>query len=183
MDASDRYEKIRATAHAFAENEIRPVAAKLDADGNINVSALPARPHITAGIGGFMDIAYNAPRLVFAGQLRGGGSDITITPQGLAIGREGKHAKIVARVDEVTVPGDILRRPGRSVRVVTERCTFELTAAGLRLVEVVPGVSPAEIAALCTAPFTIADKLAVMPTAMFSAGHGPLVQPARQGDL
>jgi hypothetical protein len=44
-------------------------------------------------------------------------------------------------------------------------------------------VTPGEIAALCTAPFTIADTLAVMPTAMFSAGHGPLVRPARQGDL
>jgi acyl CoA:acetate/3-ketoacid CoA transferase len=156
---------------------------QIDADGNINVSALPARPHITAGIGGFMDIAYNAPRLVFAGQLRGGGSDITITPEGLTVTREGKHAKIVERVDEVTVPGDILRRPGRSVRVVTERCTFELTAGGLRLIEVVPGTTPADIATLCTAPFTIADNLAVMPTALFSAGYGPLVQPARQGDL
>jgi acyl CoA:acetate/3-ketoacid CoA transferase len=69
------------------------------------------------------------------------------------------------------------------VRVVTERCTFELTAGGLRLIEVVPGTTPADIATLCTAPFTIADNLAVMPTALFSAGYGPLVQPARQGDL
>ena len=155
---------------------------QVDRSGNINVSALPARPHITAGIGGFMDIAYNAPRLVFAGQLRGGGSDITVGADRLLVNREGKHAKIVENVDEVTVPGDVLRRPGRSVRIVTERCTFELTASGLRLIEVVPGTTPADIQALCTTPFAIADDLAVMPTALFNAGHRPLLRPARQGD-
>jgi acyl CoA:acetate/3-ketoacid CoA transferase len=83
----------------------------------------------------------------------------------------------------VTVPGEILSRPGRSVHIVTERCTFELTAAGLRLVEIIPGVTPAEIQALCTAPFAIADDLAVMPATLFNADHRPLLQPARQGDV
>ena len=126
--------------------------------------------------GGFMDIAYNAPRLVLAGQLRGGGSEIVVSADRLQINREGKHAKIVGRVDQITVPGDVLRRAGRSVRIVTERCTFELVASGLRLVEIVPGSSPAEIRALCTAPFQVADDLAVMPIKMFNVGYGPLLR-------
>lgn len=151
---------------------------QIDGTGNVNVSSLPALPHITAGIGGFMDIAYNAPRLVLAGQLRGGGSEIVVSADRLKVNREGKHAKIVDLVDQVTVPGDVLRRAGRSVRIVTERCTFELVTSGLRLVEIVPGSSPAEIRALCTAPFQVADDLAVMPVKMFNAGHGPLLRPS-----
>lgn len=156
---------------------------QIDGTGNVNVSSLPALPHVTAGIGGFMDIAYNAPRLVLAGQLRGGGSDIVVAPDRLKINREGKHAKIVREVDQVTVPGEVLRRPGRSVRIVTERCTFELTASGLRLVEIIPGTSPDEIRALCTAPFAVADNLKVMPEKMFRADHGRLLQPSHQGDI
>ena len=154
---------------------------QIDGTGNVNVSSLPALPHITAGIGGFMDIAYNAPRLVLAGQLRGGGSEIAVFADHLQVNREGKHAKIVDIVDQVTVPGEVLRRAGRSVRIVTERCTFELVTSGLRLVEIVPGTQPAEIRALCTAPFQIADDLAVMPIEMFNAGYGPLLQPSHQG--
>ena len=152
---------------------------QVDAAGNVNVSALPSRPHITAGVGGFMDIVHNAPRIVFAGQLRGGGSDIAIAGDRIEIRREGKHAKIVRAVDEVTVPGSVLRRPGRSVRIVTERCTFDLGPSGLRLVEIVPGATPDSIRALCDAPFEVAPDLAVMPAAVFNPG--PLVGPAKTG--
>jgi acyl CoA:acetate/3-ketoacid CoA transferase len=154
---------------------------QVDRDGNVNVSLLPARPHITAGVGGFMDIVHNAPRIVFAGQLRGGGSDIAVGDGRLAFHGEGRHPKIVRAVDEITVPGHVLRRPGRAVKIVTERCTFALEPEGLTLIEIVPGTDPAAIQALCDAPFAVSPDLAVMPAEHFNPGRAPLLGPASGG--
>jgi propionate CoA-transferase len=149
---------------------------QFDRAGNLNVSALPARPHVTAGIGGFMDIVQNAPRLVFAGQFRGGGADISIDPSGLNVRSEGKHSKFVSEVSEVTVPADVLRRNSRSVRFVTERCTFELRQSGLHLVEIVPGIDPRrDILELCQIPVSIAEPLKVMDRRLFSDDARPLL--------
>jgi acyl CoA:acetate/3-ketoacid CoA transferase len=149
---------------------------QIDAAGNLNVSSLPSKPHITAGIGGFMDIVQNAPRLVFAGQLRGGGGTFSLTPDGLEIRGEGKHAKLVPQVDQVTVPGALLHRDGRSVRLVTERCTFELTPTGISLVEVIPGIDVRrQVLDLCAIPVAVAENLAVMDAALFADGTRPLL--------
>jgi propionate CoA-transferase len=149
---------------------------QIDSGGNLNVSSLPSRPHITAGIGGFMDIVQNAPRLVFAGQLRGGGSDLDVGPDGLAIRTEGKHPKLVPAVDQVTVPGEVLRRNSRNVRIVTERCTFELRGGGLHLTEIIPGIDVRrEILDLCAIPVTVNEPLAVMDAALFHDGATPLL--------
>ena len=88
-----------------------------------------------------MDIVQNAPRLVFAGQLRSSG-DMAVTPEGLAIRAEGKHAKFVPEVSQVTVPAAVLHRGGRDVRFMTERCILRLTAEGLELIEILPGLDP-----------------------------------------
>ena len=40
---------------------------EVDADGNVNVSRLNAKPHVTAGVGGFVDITARAKRIVFSG--------------------------------------------------------------------------------------------------------------------
>ena len=42
---------------------------EVDADGNVNVSRLNAKPHVTAGVGGFVDITARARRIVFSGLL------------------------------------------------------------------------------------------------------------------
>ena len=39
---------------------------EVDADGNVNVSRLAAKPHVTAGCGGFVDITAHARKLVFS---------------------------------------------------------------------------------------------------------------------
>jgi propionate CoA-transferase len=149
---------------------------QIDAGGNLNVSSLPSRPHITAGIGGFMDIVQNAPRLVFAGQLRGGGSDLDVGSDGLVIRTEGKHPKLVPTVDQVTVPGELLRRNGRNVRIVTERCTFELRGDGLHLTEVVPGVEVRrQILDLCAIPVIVDEPLPMMDAGLFRDDAAPLL--------
>jgi len=149
---------------------------QIDSAGNLNVSSLPSRPHVTAGIGGFMDIVQNAPRLVFAGQLRGGGNNISVGPDGIMINAEGRHAKLVQEVDQVTVPGEVLRRNGRGVTIVTERCIFALEDDGLHLIEIIPGVDPQkQVIDLCDLPVKVREPLAVMDKRLFHDDAKPLL--------
>ena len=148
---------------------------EVDGAGNLNVSSLPSRPHVTAGIGGFMDIVQNAPRLVFAGQLRSSG-DMAVTPEGLAVRSEGKHAKFVAEVSQVTVPAAVLHRGDRDVRFMTERCILRLTADGLELIEILPGLDPQRhVTALCDIPIRIAENLRRMDPRLLQAEAGRLL--------
>ena len=39
---------------------------EVSAAGDVNVSYLPARPHVTAGVGGFNDIITRAPKIVYS---------------------------------------------------------------------------------------------------------------------
>lgn len=149
---------------------------QIDGAGNLNVSRLPSRPHATAGVGGFMDIVQNAPRLVFAGRLRGGACEIAVDPLGLKVRAEGAHAKLTPRIDEVTVPGEVLRRDGRCVRIITERCTFELKPDGLHLVEVAPGIDPKrQVIEQCEVPIKIDEPLAVMDPRLLHDDANPLL--------
>jgi propionate CoA-transferase len=58
----------------------------------------------------------------------------------LRIVREGRHAKFVRSLDQVSFHGPSALARGQQVLYVTERAVFELTDRGLRLVEIAPGV-------------------------------------------
>ena len=58
----------------------------------------------------------------------------------LRIAQEGRSRKFVAAVEQVTFNGGLAAAAGQRVLYVTERCVFRLTAAGLALVEVAPGI-------------------------------------------
>ena len=45
---------------------------QIDRDGSVNVSKLSARPHVTAGAGGFVDITARARKIVFSGFFNAG---------------------------------------------------------------------------------------------------------------
>ena len=51
---------------------------EVSAAGDVNVSYLPARPHVTAGVGGFNDIITRAPKIVYSGYFTAGKKDIRI---------------------------------------------------------------------------------------------------------
>jgi acyl CoA:acetate/3-ketoacid CoA transferase len=115
---------------------------QVDTDANVNVSLLPSRPHVSAGIGGFMDITTHARKLVFSGFFRAGGLQVDVVDGQLKIRREGAHAKLVRCADQVTFNGRLARERGTEVLVVTERGVLRAEADGLRLIEVAPGIDP-----------------------------------------
>ena len=112
--------------------------AQIDAAGNVNVSRFgSANP----GAGGFIDIAHNAKRLVFAGTLTTAGLDIDCSDGRLRIRREGKVRKLIDQADDITYRlRDGVSERGQQALVITERAVFDVTAEGLKLTEIAPGV-------------------------------------------
>ena len=113
---------------------------EVDADGNVNVSRLAGRPHVTAGVGGFVDITARAKRIVFSGYFTAG-AEIAIEDGHVRIVKEGRHQRFVPQVQHVTFSGLRARELGQEVVFVTERCVIRLRPEGLTLTEIAPGIS------------------------------------------
>ncbi|HEX5498160.1 MAG TPA: hypothetical protein VFX03_02995, partial [Thermomicrobiales bacterium] len=113
---------------------------QVDREGNVNVSRLAARPHVTAGAGGFIDITARARHIVFSGYLTAGGIDLGLDDGQLRIRKEGRTAKFVPEVEHVTFSGQKARERGQDVTFVTERCVLRLMPDGLAVTEIAPGV-------------------------------------------
>ena len=140
---------------------------EIDRNGNVNVSKLAARPQITAGAGGFVDITANAPRIVFAGYFTAG-AKLTIDGGALWIDTEGKTRKLVEKVEQVTFSGIRARDNGQDVLYVTERCVLRLGAEGPEVVELAPGMDlDRDVLAQSAFPLRVADDLTPMPPSLF----------------
>lgn len=112
-------------------------AAQVDQYGNVNVSRFGNR---FAGVGGFVNISQNARRLVFCGTMTTDGLEIAYENGQARIVREGRVAKFVRQVEQVSFSGPVARDAGRDVLFVTERAVFRLLPEGLELIEVAPGI-------------------------------------------
>ncbi|MEA1951232.1 MAG: CoA-transferase [Planctomycetota bacterium] len=112
-------------------------AAEIDHEGNVNVSRFGPR---LAGVGGFVNITQSARRLVFCGTFTTGGLEVATEGGRLRIVAEGRHAKFVDRVEQLSFSADRSRRTGQDVLYVTERAVFRLIDEGLELIEVAPGI-------------------------------------------
>lgn len=110
---------------------------ELDAEGNVNVSRLGG---LTVGPGGFIDIAQNARKVVFCGTFDAKGAAIESGKGNLNILRHGEVRKLVEKVDQITFSGRQAITQKQEILYVTERAVFQLTDAGVKLIEIAPAV-------------------------------------------
>ena len=112
-------------------------AVEVDAEGSVNVASFAGR---FAGVGGFVNIAQCAKRLVFCLTLRAGELDVAMENGRLTIVKEGRHPKFVRAIQHVCFHGPTAVARGQEVLYVTERAVFRLTTRGLQLIEVAEGI-------------------------------------------
>jgi len=154
---------------------------QIDRHGSVNVSKLSARPHVTAGCGGFVDITARAKKVVFSGFFNAG-AKLSIANGALRIDQEGKVKKVVDEVEHVSFSGKRAVAQGQHITYVTERCVMKLTPDGLVVTEIAPGVDlDRDVLGQSATPLGVAKDLAVMPKALFQdapvgldlgGGHG-----------
>jgi propionate CoA-transferase len=147
--------------------------AQFDSRGIVNVSKFGAA---NPGAGGFIDIAHNTQRLVFAGTFTTAGLDAAYGPEGLTVRREGKVRKFVPEADSITYNVlEGVRDRGQSARIITERAVFDVEADGLALVEVAPGIDVRRdvLEQMDFAPARIAEPLQKMSIELFQSASAP----------
>ena len=111
--------------------------AQADAQGNLNVSKFGPK---LAGSGGFIDISQSSKKVVFVGTFTADGLKVAVEQAQLLIQSEGKVRKFVHTVEQLTFSGRYAAQCRQPVLYITERCVFELTANGMMLTEVAPGI-------------------------------------------
>jgi len=142
---------------------------QISENGSVNVSRLAARPHVTAGAGGFVDITTRARRIVYSGFFNAG-AKMDVVDGALKINAEGKVKKLVREMDHVSFSGARGTAQGQDVTYVTERCVMKLTPEGITVTEIAPGVDlQAHILGQSEFPLKVAPKLKTMDAALFRA--------------
>lgn len=112
--------------------------AQVNAQGDVNVSRFGSK---IAGAGGFINISQNVRKLYFMGTFVSGDPGLSITDQGLqASDHHPDIVKFVRQVDHLTFNGRYAAKRGQTVYYITERCVFQLTAEGIELIEIAPGL-------------------------------------------
>jgi len=140
---------------------------QIDRHGSINVSKLGARPHVTAGAGGFVDITTRAKKIVFSG-FYNAGAKMDVVDGKLRIDKEGKIKKLVNDVEQISFSGKRGVMQGQDVTYVTERCVMKLAPEGVVLTEIAPGVNlQANILDQSEFPLIISPQLKKMDLALF----------------
>ena len=111
--------------------------AEADMNGNVNSSKFGTR---VTGPGGFIDISQNTKEVCFVGTFTAGGLKEEVRDGKLVILQEGRERKFLNKVQQVTFSGDYANEQGQKIMFITERAVFQLTADGLVLTEIAPGV-------------------------------------------
>ncbi len=142
--------------------------AEIDARGNVNVSRFGKR---IIGPGGFINISQNARTVVYSGTFTAGASRLVCAGGRLRIERDGPHRKFVREVRQITYSGPYGVQCGQRVVYVTERAVFELSAEGLVLIEIAPGVDlERDVLAHMDFKPIVSGSLRTMDAALFDEG-------------
>lgn len=136
-------------------------------DGSVNVSRLSSVPHRTAGAGGFVDITSRARKIVFSGNFNAG-AKMRLEDGRLVIDKEGKVAKFVDKVDQVSFSGARAKVQGQEVTYVTERCVICLRDGRLVVTEIAPGLDlQKDVLEQAATQLHVADKIREMSADLF----------------
>lgn len=111
--------------------------AQADRHGNLNVSKFGTR---LAGAGGFINISQNAKKVVFVGTFTAGDLQVALDDGAMRIVKEGSACKFVEEVEHRTYSGVHAAERGQVALYITERCVMQLTATGLEIIEIAPGI-------------------------------------------
>jgi propionate CoA-transferase len=140
---------------------------QIDQHGSVNVSKLAARPHVTAGAGGFVDITTRAKKIVYSG-FYNAGAKMDIVDGKLRIEIEGKVKKLVNSADQISFSGKRGVMQGQDVTYVTERCVMKLTREGIVVTEIAPGIElQSNILDQSEFPLIVSPKLKLMDAKLF----------------
>lgn len=143
---------------------------QIDRHGSVNVSKLGIRPHVTAGVGGFVDITARARKIVFSGFFTAGAA-LDVVDGRLKIMKEGKVKKLVDQVEHVSFSGARAVQQGQDITYVTERCVLKLTPEGIVVSEIAPGADlERDILAQATFPLIVKTSPKLMDAALFRPG-------------
>lgn len=110
---------------------------EVDKYGNVNAHRGPGA---FAGVGGFANITAKTKKVIFCLTFNTKGLSVEDNEGYVTINNNGQVAKFVDKVKSISFSAKRAVENGQYVLYVTERCVFELTAKGLKLVEVYPGV-------------------------------------------
>ena len=108
-----------------------------DQYGNVNNHKFK---NMIAGAGGFIDITYKTPNIIFGATFTAGGLKTEIVDGGLHILQEGRIRKFSSAIEGITFNAKQAWKKGQQVWYVTERAVFRLGERGLVLTEVAPGI-------------------------------------------
>jgi acyl CoA:acetate/3-ketoacid CoA transferase len=136
-----------------------------DAAGNVNVSHLGGS---LIGPGGFIEIAQNAKKVVFCGTFDAQGAKVAWADGKLSILQPGQVHKLVRQVERITFSGSYARNSGQEVLYITERAVFRLTADGMELIEMAPGLDLERDILACMDFQPIVRTVTPMPDAVFA---------------
>ncbi|CAA6811796.1 MAG: Acetyl-CoA:acetoacetyl-CoA transferase, alpha subunit (EC, partial [uncultured Thiotrichaceae bacterium] len=119
--------------------------------------------------GGFINISQSARKVVFVGSFSVH-AQLDISAEGLSVIKDGIHRKFINRVEHRTFSGKIALANKQQVLYITERCVFELSPEGLKLVEIAPGIDlQRDILALMEFEPIMQNELALMDERIFAA--------------
>jgi len=110
---------------------------EVDRHGNVNAHRMEG---YFAGIGGFANITYATKNIVFCLSFTTRGLKVEKENDKVIIRDEGTIKKFKEKISAISFSGKHALKRGQRVLYVTERCVFELTETGLKLMEVYPGI-------------------------------------------
>jgi propionate CoA-transferase len=133
---------------------------QLDSAGNINLSNRGPRMLDYVGPGGAPSIIESAKTVLFIGKWMAG-AKVGIDGDRLRLEKPGK-SKVIKQVGEVSFNGSVALASGKKIFYVTDLAVLELTASGLTLRAVMPGIDiERDLLANSSARIIVPDEPAV----------------------